>query len=85
MLPTLYRSPSLLTHWVAYAERLGWMAFPAKENGWNERKSYRGDTSKLSRVPARMGFNTGFPHPEAVAARALDAYLFDQLQTRRVA
>ena len=90
MLPTLYRSPNLLSHWVAYSNRLGWIMFPAKLNGWNERRLYRGDTGILTRIPARLGFNTGFPHPDAMSADSLHAYLFEQVQAgahplRRVA
>ena len=61
----LYRSPLLFTHWVAHSETSGWVMFPAKMNGWTERKPYRGSTEGLMRIPARLGFNTGFPHPEA--------------------
>ena len=67
----LYRSPVLLTHWVAYSEALGWVMFPAKANGWRERKPYRGETGQLMRIPPRLGFNTGFPHPEASPFLAL--------------
>jgi hypothetical protein len=67
----LYRSPLLLTHWVAHCDALGWVMFPAKANGWTERKPYRDGTERLMRIPPRLGFNTGFPHPEASVFGAL--------------
>jgi hypothetical protein len=81
----LYRSSSLLSHWVAYSNRLGWVVFPARPNGWSERKIYRGDTARLMPVPARLGFNTGFPHPDATSACALHEHVFAEVaaQVRR--
>lgn len=67
----LYRSSLLLTHWVAHSEAQGWVMFPAKINGWVERKPYRGATGSLMLLPPRLGFNTGFPHPEATPFRTL--------------
>lgn len=73
----LYRSPLLLTHWVAHSEALGWVMFPAKASGWAERKTFRGDTSNLMRIPQRLGFNTGFPHPDATPVRPLHERVFE--------
>ena len=70
-MPTLYRSSDLLSYWVAHSESLGWVMFPAKPNGWSEKRPYRGDTLRLQRIPQRLGFNTGFPHPDATPVRAL--------------
>jgi hypothetical protein len=84
----LYRSPLLLTHWIAFSDHLGWVMFPAKTNGWQERKNYRGDTAGLMRLPPRLGFNTGFPHPDATPVRAIDEHVFDHFagpKHRRVA
>ena len=79
----LYRSPNLLSHWIAHSEHLGWLLFPAKVNGWSERKPYQGDTRRLSRVSARMGFNTGLPHPEATPIQEITpARVFEQVRAR---
>jgi hypothetical protein len=82
---TLYRASHLLSHWVAHSERLGWVMFPARAGGWSERKPYQGDTSKLMRIPQRLGFNTGFPHPDATPVRALHEHVFAEVaaQVRR--
>ena len=83
----LYRSPLLPTHWVAHSEGLGWVMFPAKANGWRERKTYHGETVGLMRIPQRLGFNTGFPHPDATPVRPLHQRVFAEVeaQVRRVA
>ena len=78
----LFRSSLLLTHWVAHSEGLGWVMFPAKANGWNERKPYRGETAGLMRIPQRLAFNTGFPHPDATPVRFIDEHVFDHLTGR---
>jgi len=85
---TLYRSSNLLSHWVAHSERLGWVMFPARANGWSEKKPYRGDTAGLMRIPARLGFNTGFPHPDATPVRPIHEHVFAVVKAqvrRRVA
>ena len=78
----LYRTRLLPAHWVAYSEGLGWVMFPAKSNGWRERKAYLGDTVGLMQVPQRLGFNTGFPHPDATPVRALHERVFDEVEAR---
>jgi hypothetical protein len=37
------------------------------------------------RIPARLAFNTGFPHPDATPVRALHEHVFDEIaaQVRR--
>jgi len=57
--PRLYRNPVEPLHWLAWTD-LGWFRFPAKLNGWNERRR-AGDISCqiLQRVPLRLAFNTG--------------------------
>jgi len=82
---TLYRDSHLLSYWVAHSDRLGWVMFPARPNGWTERRPYYGETAGLMHLPARLGFNTGFPHPDATPVRALHAHVFDEVvaQVRR--
>jgi hypothetical protein len=82
---TLYRASNLLSYWVAHSDRLGWVVFPARPNGWSERRAYPGETTKLMRIPARLAFNTGFPHPDATPVRALHEHVFDEIaaQVRR--
>ena len=82
---TLFRASNLLSYWVAHSERLGWVTFPARPNGWMERKPYQGDTTKLMRLPPRLGFNTGFPHPDATPVPVIHQYVFDEVaaQVRR--
>jgi hypothetical protein len=75
----LYRASHLLSYWVAHSDRLGWVMFPARPNGWKERKTYNGDTAGLMRIPERLGFNTGFPHPDATPVRALHEHIFDEV------
>jgi hypothetical protein len=79
---TLYRAANLLSEWVAYSERVGWVMFPARPNGWSEKKVYHGDITKLMRIPARLGFNTGFPHPDATPVRAIHEYVFAEVAAR---
>jgi hypothetical protein len=58
----LYRSAKHLHHWVACIEGTGWVVFPAKENGWEERKPARGlDPVHLREIPLQMAFKTGLP------------------------
>jgi hypothetical protein len=82
---TLYRASHLLSYWVAYSERLGWVMFPARPNGWSEKRPYQGDTTKLMRLPPRLGFNTGFPHLDATPVRAIHEHVFAEVasQVRR--
>jgi hypothetical protein len=88
---TLYRSSNLSSYWVAHSESLGWVMFPARANGWGDRKPNAGETAALQRIPQRLGFNTGFPHPDATPVRAINEQsdrLFAQLgpsPRRRVA
>jgi len=75
----LYRASHLHSCWVAHSDRLGWVMFPARPNGWSERKAYAGETITLMRIPPRLGFNTGFPHPDATPVRALHEHVFDEV------
>jgi hypothetical protein len=57
----LYKSTVHLNHWIASVPGLGWFMFPARENGWEERKPARGlDPLYLREVPAKLGENAGF-------------------------
>ena len=88
---TLYRSSTLSSHWVAHSDNLGWVMFPAKPDGWRQRRPYPGDTTRLMRIPQRLGFNTGFPHPDATPVRAIAEHTAEHIfaeiksRTRRVA
>ena len=56
----LYRSAKHDNYWIAVVEGLGWMMFPAKANGWEQRQPARGvDPMHLREVPLRLGFGTG--------------------------
>jgi hypothetical protein len=81
----LYRASNLLSYWVAHSERLGWVLFPARPDGWSDRRAYLGETTRLMRIPARLAFNTGFPHPDATPVNALHEHVFDEIaaQVRR--
>ncbi|HTS60447.1 MAG TPA: hypothetical protein VMH28_00405 [Candidatus Acidoferrales bacterium] len=57
---TLYRSSLEPQHWLVWADGLGWMRFPARVGGWDDRNpvpslSRRG----LQAVPLWLAFNTG--------------------------
>ena len=82
---SLYRAAHLPSDWVAHSERLGWVTFPARAGGWSQRKPYRGETSTLMLIPARLGFNTGFPHPDATPVRSIHEHVFAEVaaQVRR--
>ena len=56
----LYRSATHVGQWLAYAPEIGWVAFPAKENGWQEWHPARGlDPVHLREVPLQSAANTG--------------------------
>jgi hypothetical protein len=58
----LYRSASHLEQWVAYGQGIGWVMFPARENGWAERRPARGiDPMHLREAPVRLAANMGLP------------------------
>ena len=57
---SLYRSATHPLHWFAYTLASGWVVFPARQNGWEERRAARGlDPLHLRQVPLRMAFGTG--------------------------
>ena len=56
----LYRSMTHAQHWFAYTPGTGWVIFPAKVNGWDERHRATGlDAIHLREVPLWMAFGTG--------------------------
>ncbi len=56
----LYKSTTHLQHWIAYVPGMGWMKFPAEENGWEKRKPANGlDPMHLREVPLGLASNTG--------------------------
>jgi hypothetical protein len=58
--PKLYRNPSDFSHWLVWSDNSGWSRFPAKFNGWKERRPAPStDRHQLRRVPLRHAFNTG--------------------------
>ena len=58
----LYRNALQPRHWVAYAPGTGWVAFPAKEKGWDDRHPARGlDPLYLREVPLEAAANAGIP------------------------
>ena len=58
----LYRSATHLNQWLACGQGIGWVVFPAIENGWAERRPARGlDPLHIREVPLRLAANTGIP------------------------
>jgi hypothetical protein len=66
----LYRSAIHLHHFVAYVEGSGWVIFPARENGWEERKPAAGlDPIYLRQISLSEASNTGLPGPAQPSKR----------------
>lgn len=60
----LYRNMEQPDKWTAYAPELGWVVFPAAENGWERRQPARGlDPIHLREAPLQLAANTGLPQP----------------------
>lgn len=56
----LYRSPRELNHWFVHIPGTGWARFPAKIDGWGERRIVTKVSQQLlNRVPLWLAFNTG--------------------------
>ena len=73
----LYRSALHPRQWVACIPGTGWVAFPARENGWSERRPARGlDPLYLREVGMEQAANTGIldPEPELELAEAGSLY-----------
>jgi hypothetical protein len=61
----LYRDALRPKNWVAYIQNVGWVAFPASENGWEHRAPARGlDPLYLREVPLQSGVGAGVPQRE---------------------
>lgn len=61
----LYRDALRPKNWVAYIPQVGWVAFPAREHGWEQRVPARGlDPLYLREVPLHNGFAAGVPQAE---------------------
>ena len=61
----LYKDALHPRNLVAYVEGSGWLAFPAKENGWEERQPARGlDPLYLRQVSVEQGVKAGVPQRE---------------------
>jgi hypothetical protein len=70
-MPRLYRNPNEPMHWLVWCAEFGWSRFPAKINGWNDRRpALQTERKDLRRVPLRLAFNTGLI--EAFQQRRLD-------------
>jgi hypothetical protein len=58
--PRLYRSVRDLEHWFVCDDREGWMSFPAKIDGWAERRPVHTVCDlDVREVPLGLSFNTG--------------------------
>jgi len=56
----LYRSAAHPLHWIAYSDALGWMMFPAKCAGWEDRRpAAELRPADLFEVPLWLSFHTG--------------------------
>jgi hypothetical protein len=57
-----WKKPGL---WIAYVPGEGWVAFPAAENGWENRRPARGlDPVHLRQVPVDRAAAAGIPVEE---------------------
>ena len=65
----LYRSAVHPGQWLACGKEIGWVVFPARENGWEERRPARGiDPVHLREVPLNLGVAAGMPQPKQTPA-----------------
>jgi hypothetical protein len=63
----LYRSAVHNNYWIAFTNDQGWVAFPDKENGWEQRHPARGiDPLYLREAPASLAASAGFPQENTV-------------------
>jgi hypothetical protein len=64
-MPRLYRSPRDLEHWFVFEDSTGWVKFPARIKGWEDRQPVRTVSGlALREVPLWLSFNTGLPVAE---------------------
>ena len=67
----LYRSAIHPGQWLAYGKETGWVIFPARENGWNDRRPARGlDPLHLRESLPHLAAPAGFPQAVAAAVAA---------------
>ena len=67
----LYQSAVHQGQWLAYGNEIGWVVFPAQENGWEERRPARGiDPVHLREVSLHLAANAGIPRPAQAPVRA---------------
>ena len=58
----LYTSAQHPGQWIAHASGLGWVMFPARANGWEDRRPARGlDPMHVRQVPLWHGLQAGLP------------------------
>ena len=58
----LYQSAVHRNQWIANVPGLGWVMFPIRENGWEQRQPARGlDPLHLRQMPVRCAMDAGFP------------------------
>lgn len=56
----LYRNPADLAHWYVRISGCVWVRFPARVNGWFDRRPVKQiDISLLQPLPIWLAFNTG--------------------------
>ena len=61
----VYRSSIHRNHLVANIPGSGWVMFPARENGWEDRQPARGlDPLYLREIPAKLAAKAGIPETE---------------------
>jgi hypothetical protein len=61
-MPKLYRCTKDLEHWYFHNDGMGWVRFPARINGWVDRRPLSTVHGlDLRPVPLWLAFNTGLP------------------------
>jgi hypothetical protein len=57
----LFWARNVRTHWIAFSEGTGLVAFPAEVDGWRKRRPAVIGAEKLREVPLRLAEYTGIP------------------------
>jgi hypothetical protein len=66
----LYQSAIHARRWIAYIQGEGWVMFPAREGGWDERTPARGiDPMHLRKAPLSAAREAGVPLAPARSPR----------------
>jgi hypothetical protein len=64
-LDRLFHTLQYVNSWIAQTVKEGWVRFPAKLDGWDDREPAKGiDSIRLREVPLAQGVNTGMPGTE---------------------